>query len=170
MRPPLRRGQKVGLLPNLKWHSWPAIKRSKCSSASGTTGSPRRPRIVSQSLLLQAVRCSSSAFLLCQRLVQFTLIKVLFLRIERSRVDHSNLFAVSAIHTEHTHAAQGPAQVKEPRLHRKPRRIRQQLDRKRVLERLLNLPRRQRTIPFRGRVVPIKLHFELNCKSNAHAM
>src|SRR6266508_1286447 len=101
MQLPLHRGQTVGLLPNSKWHSWRAIVGSTCSSASGTTARHSGLELWANPDCFLLSVCSSSPFLLCQRLVQFPLIKVLFFRIERSRVDHSNLFAVSPIHTEH---------------------------------------------------------------------
>src|ERR1051326_1393655 len=110
---------------------------------------------------IAACRSSYLFILLRQRLVQFALIEVLFFRIKRPRINDSDLFPIRPIHTEHANPALRPAQVEKTRLDRKPGRIRQQLPRKRVFKRLLDIPWRQRTIPLSRRVAPIKLHFRV---------
>ena len=105
-----------------------------------------------------------------QRLIHLPLIEESFFRLERPRVDDPDLLAVRPIHAEDPDAAGRHAQVEKPRLHRKPRRIRQQPDRKRIFKRFFYFSLRQRTIGIEGRIVPIKLHIGFNCILNAHAM
>jgi hypothetical protein len=74
---------------------------------------------------------------------------------------HPDLFPVRPINTENPVPACRHAEVEKPRLHREPRRVRQQLDRERIFKRLFHFPLSQRTNQFKGRIIPIKLHFEL---------
>ena len=49
-------------------------------------------------------------------LLHFPLIEESFFRLEGSGVDHSNLFAIGAIHGEYSSTADRHSQVEEPRL------------------------------------------------------
>jgi hypothetical protein len=96
-----------------------------------------------------------------KRLVHFPLVKKTFFRRKRARVQNADGAAVRPIHAENPDAACGHSQIEEPRLHAKPRRIGQQPDGKRVFKGFLNFPLSQRTIHFKGQIIPIKLHGEL---------
>src|ERR1043166_3523270 len=93
-----------------------------------------------------------------QRLVHFSLVKKSFFGLEGPGVQHADLFSVGAIDAENADPAGGHTDVEKSCLDRKPRRIGQQLDRERVLERFFDFLQRQRTIEIEGRIIPIKLH------------
>src|SRR5688572_25432191 len=95
-----------------------------------------------------------------QGLVQLTLIKKLFLGSEQTRANNAKLAAIRSIYTKNTESTRTSAEVKIPRLHSKPARVRQQPNRKRIFERLFHVPRSQRTIPLERRILPVELHRE----------
>jgi hypothetical protein len=76
-------------------------------------------------------------------------------------VQNADGAAVCPIHAENPDAAGGHSQIEKPRLHAKPRLVGQQPDGKRVFKGFFNFPLSQRTIHFKGRIIPIKLHGEL---------
>ena len=98
---------------------------------------------------------------LSQRLIHFPLVKKPLFRRKRPRVQYPDGTAVRPIHAENPDTAGGQSQIEEPRLNAEPWRVRQQPDGKGIFKRLFNFLLSQRTIHFKGRIIPIKLHNEL---------
>jgi hypothetical protein len=96
-----------------------------------------------------------------KRLVHFPLVKKTLLRLECSSMQNADGAAVRPIHAKNSNAACGHPQIKKSRLHAESRRVGQQPDGKGIFKRLFNFPLSQRTIHFKGRIIPIKLHNEL---------
>jgi hypothetical protein len=96
-----------------------------------------------------------------QRLVHFSLVKKPLFRLERTGVQNPDQPSVCPIHAENPDPAGGHSQIKKTRLNRKPRRVGQEPDGKRIFKGFLDFPLGQRTIQLKGRIVPIKLHGEL---------
>jgi hypothetical protein len=93
-------------------------------------------------------------------LIEFPLIEKFFLGLKGSGEDDPDLFSVGAVHTKDTRTSGGHAQVEKPDLNRKPGRVRQKPDRKRILERFLDFLQRQRAIKIEWRIIPVELHIK----------
>src|SRR5260221_6910123 len=91
-------------------------------------------------------------------LVHFPLVKKSFLVFKRPGEDDPNRFAIGPIDTEHPCPAARHSEIEIPGLGRKTGRIRQQLDRKRVLEALFDILKTERRAQIERRIVPVKFH------------
>src|ERR1700733_3731981 len=94
----------------------------------------------------------------------------MFFRFEGAGLQNADEAAVRAIDAKDAYSRSRDAEVEKPGLDTEPCRVGQKANGKGVFKRLLDFTLSQRTIHFKWRVVPVKLHSEAGCLSNANAM
>src|SRR5271170_4423317 len=139
---------------------WP-LPPGANQDGSPTKNPPRLLRCRRAARLPSCRKCAWQKNLLQKRLLNFPLVKKSFFRLELPRVQYPDRPAIGSINAENSDAGGRHSQIEKSCLRVESRRIGQQPDGKRILERLFDFALSQRTIQLKRRTIPIELHNEL---------